>query len=360
MGSTNGSTAGRLSTALLSWYGSTGAAVAAAAGDPTTRGFNATLHQAVAAWHRWHDGRSLGPARRLAVAAKLAKRLFQSSVRREFTVKPLEPLVARRLQFLGRKIFRLVHHAPHPLQVPAAYLQTVLPADAPVIAIVTPSFNQGHVLEATLRSVLDLGYPDLEYVVQDGGSTNASVAILERYAPRLLAWESAPDGGQAPAINRGLRRTTGEIMAYLNSDDILLPGSLAYVASYFRSHPEVDVVYGHRVLIDGADAEIGRWVLPRHDDRACLRRLHPTGDDVLAAAGLGGGRRRHRRVVPVRDGLGRHSPLPRGGPDLPPATAVPRGVPRLAGPEERVVVAANGSPRDGAAHRPHARHHPES
>ena len=260
--------AGRLSTSLLAWYGSTGAAVAAAASDPTTPGFNATLHQAVAAWHRWHDGRPLGPAWRLAVAAKLAKQRLRGSVRKEFTVKPLEPLAMRRFQLLSRKIFRLVHHAPRPLQVPAAYLRTVPPADPPVIAIVTPSFNQGHVLEATLRSVLDQGYPALEYVVQDGGSTDASVAILERYTPRLFAWESAADGGQAPAINRGLRRTTGEIMAYLNSDDMLLPGSLAYVARYFRAHPEVDVVYGHRVLIDEADAEIGRWVLPPHDDRA--------------------------------------------------------------------------------------------
>ena len=136
-----------------------------------------------------------------------------------------------------------------------------------MISIVTPSFNQGHVLEATLRSVLDQGYSALQYVVQDGGSTDASVAILERYSARLFAWESARDGGQSAAINRGLRRTTGDIMAYLNSDDILLPGSLAYVADFFARHPDVDVVYGHRVLIDDTGAEVGRWVLPPHDDR---------------------------------------------------------------------------------------------
>src|SRR5262249_23541680 len=76
-----------------------------------------------------------------------------------------------------------------------------------------------------------------------------------------------PDEGQTQAINLGFQHTSGEIMAYLNSDDLLLPGSLAYVAGYMAAHPEVDVVYGHRILIDECDDEVARWVLPRHDDR---------------------------------------------------------------------------------------------
>jgi len=258
----------RVSASLLAWYGSTRAAIERGAAPATAADLATARRHAFAAWHRWRDGRPLGPLRRLSVTAKLAKRLVRGSVRKEFTVKPLEPLAVRRLQFVQRKIFRLKHHAPRPLHVPTAYRRTTPPPQPPLISIVTPSFNQGHVLEATLQSVLGQGYPALEYVVQDGGSTDESVAILERYADRLLAWESGPDGGQAPAINRGLRRTNGEIMAYLNSDDILLPGALASVASYFRRHPEVDVVYGHRVLIDDAGAEIGRWVLPPHDDQA--------------------------------------------------------------------------------------------
>jgi GT2 family glycosyltransferase len=114
--------------------------------------------------------------------------------------------------------------------------------------------------------VLDQRYPALEYVVQDGGSTDRTQEILRLYEDRLTSWESAPDSGQADAINRGFARTSGEIMAYLNADDLLLPGALAYVGRYFASHPEVDVVYGHRVIVDVHDLQIGAWVLPAHDD----------------------------------------------------------------------------------------------
>jgi glycosyltransferase involved in cell wall biosynthesis len=259
---------GRVSASLLAWYGSTRAMTERGSSPPTAADLATARGHALAAWRRWRDGRPLGRLRQLNLTLKLAKRLIRGSVRKEFTVKPLAPLAVRRLQFVQRKIFRLKHHAPKPLHVPAAYHRTTPPSDPPLISIVTPSFNQGHVLEATLQSVLGQGYHALEYVVQDGGSTDASVAILERYSRQLLAWESGPDGGQAPAINRGFRHTSGEIMAYLNSDDILLPGALASVARYFRRHPEVDVVYGHRVLIDDVGAEIGRWVLPPHDDQA--------------------------------------------------------------------------------------------
>lgn len=261
---------GRASTSLLAWYGEARTTVSDRHAGWTTGRFATAIEHALSAHRRWHDGRSLSPSRRWAVTVKVAKRLLRGSSHREFTIKPLEPLVPRRLQLIRRKIFRLAHHAPRPLHVPAAYRQAIPPTPPPTISIVTPSFNQGHVLEQTIRSVLDQGYPSLQYVVQDGGSTDQSVAILQRYASRLFAWESAPDGGQASAINRGLRRTNGEIMAYLNSDDILLPGTLAYVADYFHRHPEVDVVYGHRILINGEGDEIGRWVLPPHDDHAIV------------------------------------------------------------------------------------------
>jgi glycosyltransferase involved in cell wall biosynthesis len=183
-------------------------------------------------------------------------------------VRPRMPTLAHRMvyAYLRRRIFQLRHHEPRPLVIPAAYHRTRLPARAPLISIVTPNLNQGQFLEATLLSVLEQNYPNLEYVVQDGGSTDQSLAILNRYAPRLKHWKSERDQGQADAVNRGMWRTTGEIMAYLNSDDLLLPGSLAYVARYFEDHTEVDVVYGHRVLIDERGDEIGRWVLPPHDD----------------------------------------------------------------------------------------------
>lgn len=160
----------------------------------------------------------------------------------------------------------LRHHPPVPLRVPASYFNASVPRPAPTISIVTPSFRQGHFLERTLYSVLNQRYPALEYVVQDGGSTDDSVDILRRYESSLTRWISEPDHGQGDAINRGFAHSSGEIMAYLNSDDLLLPGALAYVASYFAAHPEVDVVYGHRVMIDEHDRQIGSWVLPRHDN----------------------------------------------------------------------------------------------
>lgn len=161
----------------------------------------------------------------------------------------------------------LRHHPAEPLRVPTHYLRTEVPRDAPTISIVTPSYEQGRYLERTIYSVLNQSYPKLEYVVQDGGSSDETLQVLKHFGESLSHWASEPDDGQADAINRGFAHTSGEIMAYLNSDDLLLPGSLAYVARYFARHPKVDVVYGHRLLIDEHDGQIGTWVLPRHDDQ---------------------------------------------------------------------------------------------
>ncbi len=167
--------------------------------------------------------------------------------------------------WLGPRLGILRHHPPTFLRVPMGYLRTNPPSDTPTIAIVTPSYQQGRYLERTIYSVISQHYPRLEYVLQDGGSSDETQAVLERFVGSLHHCASEPDGGQAEAINRGFSHTRGEIMAYLNSDDLLLPGSLAYVARYFEAHPEVDLVYGHRMLIDEHDRLIGRWVLPRHD-----------------------------------------------------------------------------------------------
>ena len=95
-----------------------------------------------------------------------------------------------------------------------------------------------------------------------------SAEILRSFGSRLAGWASAPDAGQANAINVGFQKTTGDIMAYVNSDDILLPGALSYIARAFLAHPDIDIFYGHRIVIDSSDQEIGRWVLPQHDDHA--------------------------------------------------------------------------------------------
>jgi glycosyltransferase involved in cell wall biosynthesis len=99
----------------------------------------------------------------------------------------------------------------------------------PRITVITPSFNQAATLERTIRSVLDQGYPDLEYLVYDGGSDDGSVAIIERYAERIDHWASEQDRGQSHAINRGLKRASGSILCWLNSDDAFRPGALATV-----------------------------------------------------------------------------------------------------------------------------------
>ena len=102
------------------------------------------------------------------------------------------------------------------------------------LTIITPSFNQAPFLEKTLRSVLDQGHDDLEYLVADGGSTDGSREILERYDDRLAWWVSEPDAGQTDAINKALRRATGDVVAYVNSDDYFLPGAFAAVVDEFE------------------------------------------------------------------------------------------------------------------------------
>jgi len=154
---------------------------------------------------------------------------------------------------------------PRPVHVPARYHRKPALTNPPVISVVTPSYNQGVFLEKTITSVLDQEYPRLQYVVQDGGSTDETAGVLALYRDRLHHSEMRQDKGQSNAINLGFAHTSGEIMAYLNSDDLLLPGALHTVAKYFEDHPDVDVVYGHRVVIDRDGNELGRWVIPPHD-----------------------------------------------------------------------------------------------
>lgn len=160
-------------------------------------------------------------------------------------------------------------YAPRPLRNDRVPASPALSDPVPRIAIVTPSFNQCNYLGATVASVLAQNYPALSYHVQDAASQDGTVELLESYGPNL-SWRSEPDTGQANAINTGFRLAAADcdIMAYLNSDDTLLPGTLAYVAHVFRSRPDIDIVYGQRIFIDGDGMEIGRAVFPTHDARA--------------------------------------------------------------------------------------------
>jgi glycosyltransferase involved in cell wall biosynthesis len=128
----------------------------------------------------------------------------------------------------------------------------------PLVSIVTPSFNQGRFLRRTIDSVLSQDYPHIEYLVFDGGSTDQSLDILKSYGKRFF-WLSQKDRGQSDAINQGLRRAHGDILAYLNSDDVLLPGAVAAIVAHFRRQPDVDVVYGNAYHIDENDLVLGEY-----------------------------------------------------------------------------------------------------
>lgn len=139
--------------------------------------------------------------------------------------------------------------------------------DAPLVSIITPSFNQAAFLEQTIRSVLEQDYPNIEYWVIDGGSTDNSVEIIKQYAPRLAGWLSEKDKGQADGINKGLAKATGEIIGWLNSDDLYYPGAIAGAVEAFRQHPEASFVFSNVESIDehGKSFNLmryGDWKLP--------------------------------------------------------------------------------------------------
>jgi hypothetical protein len=197
--------------------------------------------------------------------SRLRESLRKRSVRWERSLRrlPWKLLVKHYWMRLGD----LSQYPPREMALEDFPLPELPDCELPAIGIVTPSYNQAAFITATMASVWDQPYPrqQLAYIVQDGGSTDGTPAILSAHADRLTSWVSAKDRGQADAVAQALARVPGDILAWLNSDDLLMPGALRYVGEYFSRHPEVDVIYGHRVLIDETGMEIGRWVLPPHE-----------------------------------------------------------------------------------------------
>ena len=138
-------------------------------------------------------------------------------------------------------------------------------SDVPKVSIVTISYNQGQFLEECMRSVLEQDYPNIEYIIIDGGSTDNSKAIIEKFAGRLAYWQSQKDGGQTDAINQGFSHATGEILAWLNSDDLMLPGSVSKAVAGLKAHPEAGMVYGDCLLINAKGKTLGRFPAAQTD-----------------------------------------------------------------------------------------------
>ncbi|HEX9019509.1 MAG TPA: glycosyltransferase family 2 protein [Anaerolineaceae bacterium] len=136
-----------------------------------------------------------------------------------------------------------------------------------LVSIITPSYNQARFLETTIQSVLSQDYAEIEYIVVDGGSTDGSVEILQKYAPRLAWWVSEKDRGQTDAINKGFARARGDILAWINSDDTYNPGAVREAVAYLAENPEAGMVYGDASYIDENGQVIGRFPAAQTDYR---------------------------------------------------------------------------------------------
>lgn len=128
----------------------------------------------------------------------------------------------------------------------------------PLVSIVTPSFNQAAFLEAALRSVIDQDYPEVEYLVVDGGSEDGSAGIIQKYSAHLAWWVSEKDSGQAEGINKGLQKAKGEYVAWLNSDDAYLPGAISAGVKAFLQNPDAAIVHGSLRVIDATGSLVNR------------------------------------------------------------------------------------------------------
>lgn len=136
-------------------------------------------------------------------------------------------------------------------------------SNSPRISIVMPSLNTVNYIERAIRSVVNQKYPELELIIKDGGSVDGTLEIIKFYAikyPKIIKWTSKKDKGQADAINKGMKDSSGDIIGYLNSDDVYKEGALKIVADYFKRHPEKMWAYGKCDIINGDDKKIRTWI----------------------------------------------------------------------------------------------------
>lgn len=176
-------------------------------------------------------------------------------------------------QSLGVILRRLLHIRlgvlkQHPgCCLPSMLNRTSIYADElPFISVVIPSFKQGGYISRTVSSILDQQYAHVEIIIQDNLSPDNTLEVVRSFSSDKIRFYAEKDNGQADAINRGFNKASGDILCYLNSDDILLPGALNRVVEQFLRDPQIDAIYGDRLIIDEQDCVVGRWVLPYHDD----------------------------------------------------------------------------------------------
>lgn len=144
-------------------------------------------------------------------------------------------------------------------------------------SVVVPSYNQGAYIGRTLQSLLDQHYDALEIIVMDGGSTDGSVEVIKRFAPHIAYWQSQKDGGQSAAINAGFRRATGDFVTWLNSDDILLPGTLAYVNRLAHRHPDTRCYLGNVIWMDKTERVLRAFRVERYSRHFASKGLFSNG-----------------------------------------------------------------------------------
>ena len=180
-------------------------------------------------------------------------------------LRKFKPRLREFLKPVLPSVWSLAHYAPRPMKRPPqeTYEDT---KHFLRFGVVTPSFNQGAFIAETIESVLRQAYPKLSYVIQDAGSTDATFSVVQPYLRSGVSFFVEKDAGQADGINRGMEKLKDcDVVSWLNSDDLWLPNCLKRVNDFFVAHPEVEAVYGDRIVINRDGDEIGRWVLPAHD-----------------------------------------------------------------------------------------------
>jgi glycosyltransferase involved in cell wall biosynthesis len=166
--------------------------------------------------------------------------------------------------FCESKLGTFEQHNPKPLKL--KFGPHILNESKLLISIVTPSYNQSKYIEETIKSVINQEYRNFEYFIVDGGSSDGTIQLLKKYSHQLSGWTSKKDKGQVNAINKGFSKCNGEILCWLNSDDIFLPNTLNKVACFFNNNKDIDIIYSNRLIINENSEIIGKWILPNHSD----------------------------------------------------------------------------------------------